>query len=137
LVEFFFLRSIYKHCNFHSHKVLFNSQLEDGDIVNVDVTVYYKGVHGKNLVSLVIIIIYAVMMCCICYNLKIVFMYKGDLNETYFVGNVDESSLHLVRSTYECLEKAISIGNHSNFNDFISLNRYIRQAFILSSFFTT
>jgi methionyl aminopeptidase len=111
--------------------------LEDGDIVNVDVTVYYKGVHGKNLVSLVIIIIYAVMMCCICYNLKIVFMYKGDLNETYFVGNVDESSLHLVRSTYECLEKAISIGNHSNFNDFISLNRYIRQAFILSSFFTT
>lgn len=22
-------------------------KLEDGDIVNVDVTVYYKGVHGK------------------------------------------------------------------------------------------
>ncbi|XP_042503796.1 methionine aminopeptidase 1A-like [Macadamia integrifolia] len=53
-------------------------RLEDGDIVNVDVTVYYKGVHG-------------------------------DLNETYFVGNVDEASQHLVRSTYECLEKAISI----------------------------
>ncbi|XP_078177542.1 methionine aminopeptidase 1A-like isoform X2 [Carex rostrata] len=69
---------IYKNCNFHSHKVLLNRQLEDGDIVNVDVTVYYKGFHG-------------------------------DLNETYSVGNVDEASQHLVRSTYECLEKAISI----------------------------
>ncbi|TVU32061.1 hypothetical protein EJB05_23779 [Eragrostis curvula] len=53
-------------------------KLEDGDIVNIDVTVYYKGVHG-------------------------------DLNETYFVGNVDEASKQLVRCTYECLEKAIAI----------------------------
>ncbi|GFY81141.1 methionine aminopeptidase 1A [Actinidia rufa] len=54
-------------------------KLEDGDIVNVDVTVYYKGVHG-------------------------------DLNETFFVGNVDEASRRLVQCTYECLEKAIAIG---------------------------
>ncbi|CAA6673583.1 unnamed protein product [Spirodela intermedia] len=53
-------------------------KLEEGDIVNVDVTVYYKGVHG-------------------------------DLNETYFVGEVDEATKQLVRCTYECLEKAISI----------------------------
>nr|GMD59350.1 methionine aminopeptidase 1A [Ipomoea batatas] len=53
-------------------------KLEDGDIVNVDVTVYYKGVHG-------------------------------DLNETFFVGNVDEDSRRLVQCTYECLDKAISI----------------------------
>ncbi|XWS77228.1 hypothetical protein CRYUN_Cryun01aG0243600 [Craigia yunnanensis] len=53
-------------------------KLEDGDVVNVDVTVYYKGVHG-------------------------------DLNETYFVGNVDEASRKLVQCTYECLDKAISI----------------------------
>ncbi|KAM1252412.1 hypothetical protein ACFX13_041259 [Malus domestica] len=53
-------------------------KLEDGDIINVDVTVYYKGVHG-------------------------------DLNETYFVGNVDEESQRLVQSTYESMEKAISI----------------------------
>ncbi|KAE8038714.1 hypothetical protein FH972_011193 [Carpinus fangiana] len=53
-------------------------KLEDGDIVNVDVTVCYKGVHG-------------------------------DLNETFFVGNVDEESQRLVQCTYECLEKAISI----------------------------
>ncbi|XP_026454784.1 methionine aminopeptidase 1A-like [Papaver somniferum] len=53
-------------------------KLEDGDIVNVDVSVYYKGCHG-------------------------------DLNETFFVGNVDEASQQLVRRTYECLEKAIAI----------------------------
>ncbi|KAG2326220.1 hypothetical protein Bca52824_008948 [Brassica carinata] len=53
-------------------------KLEDGDIVNVDVTVCYKGCHG-------------------------------DLNETYFVGNVDEASRQLVKCTYECLEKAIAI----------------------------
>ncbi|XP_028754180.1 methionine aminopeptidase 1A [Neltuma alba] len=53
-------------------------KLEDGDIVNVDVTVYHNGVHA-------------------------------DLNETYFVGNVDEESRRLVQCTYECLDKAISI----------------------------
>ncbi|KAM7260772.1 hypothetical protein ACFE04_026247 [Oxalis oulophora] len=53
-------------------------KLEDGDIVNVDVTVCYKGVHG-------------------------------DLNETFFVGNVDEESKKLVQCTYECLEKAIAM----------------------------
>lgn len=53
-------------------------KLEDGDIINVDVTVNYKGVHG-------------------------------DLNETFFVGNVDEASRQLVQCTYECLEKAIAI----------------------------
>ncbi|KAL3829558.1 hypothetical protein ACJIZ3_018360 [Penstemon smallii] len=32
-----------------------------------------------------------------------------DLNETFFVGNVDEASQRLVQCTYECLEKAIAI----------------------------
>ncbi|KAL5161283.1 Methionine aminopeptidase 1A [Glycine soja] len=32
------------------------------------------------------------------------------LNETHFVGNVDEESRQLIKCTYECLEKAISIG---------------------------
>ncbi|KAL9690138.1 hypothetical protein QQ045_010533 [Rhodiola kirilowii] len=53
-------------------------KLEDGDIVNVDVSVCYKGYHG-------------------------------DLNETFFVGNVDDESRKLVQCTYECLEKAIAI----------------------------
>ncbi|PFH38125.1 methionine aminopeptidase [Besnoitia besnoiti] len=50
--------------------------LEEGDIVNVDVTVFYKGMHG-------------------------------DLNETYFVGEVDADSKRLVEGAYECLMAAV------------------------------
>ncbi|BAM42466.1 methionine aminopeptidase [Theileria orientalis strain Shintoku] len=50
--------------------------LEEGDIVNVDISVYLNGVHG-------------------------------DLNETFFVGEVDEESKKLTRGTYESLMEAI------------------------------
>ncbi|OWF55934.1 methionine aminopeptidase 1-like [Mizuhopecten yessoensis] len=50
--------------------------LEDGDIVNIDITTFHRGFHG-------------------------------DLNETFFVGNVDESSKSLVKTTYECLKLSI------------------------------
>ncbi|CAI5520187.1 unnamed protein product [Closterium sp. Naga37s-1] len=53
-------------------------KLEDGDIVNVDVTVYLNGCHG-------------------------------DLNETFFVGTPSDASVHLVRTTMECLDKAIAM----------------------------
>ena len=36
--------------------------------------------------------------------------YHGDLNETFFVGNVDEKSKTLVRVTHECLCQAIDLG---------------------------
>jgi methionyl aminopeptidase len=52
--------------------------LENGDIVNLDVTVFYKGFHV-------------------------------DLNESYFVGQVPESSKFLVEKAYTCLQKAIEI----------------------------
>ncbi|XP_015588470.1 methionine aminopeptidase 1 [Cephus cinctus] len=52
--------------------------LQDGDICNVDVTVYHNGFHG-------------------------------DLNETFFVGNVKPEIKKLVEVTYECLQKAIDI----------------------------
>ncbi|XP_031616728.1 methionine aminopeptidase 1 [Contarinia nasturtii] len=52
--------------------------LVDGDICNVDVTVYHRGFHG-------------------------------DLNETFFVGNVAEKHKNLVKVTYEALQKAIAI----------------------------
>ncbi|XP_038648720.1 methionine aminopeptidase 1 isoform X2 [Scyliorhinus canicula] len=50
--------------------------LQDGDIVNVDITVYRNGFHG-------------------------------DLNETFFVGEIEEGSKKLVQTTYECLMHAI------------------------------
>lgn len=52
--------------------------LLDGDICNVDITVFHRGFHG-------------------------------DLNETFFVGNVSEKHKKLVQVTYECLSKAIEI----------------------------
>jgi len=50
--------------------------LEDGDIVNIDISVFYNGYHG-------------------------------DLNETFFVGNVDEDAVRLVECAYMALSAAI------------------------------
>lgn len=90
----------------HTYSQLsFYRRLEDGDIVNVDVTVYYKGVHGESTLNpLNFLLVYAVNISLSSFD------FIGDLNETFFVGEVDEASQHLVRCTYECLEKAISIG---------------------------
>jgi len=60
--------------------------LENGDIVNLDITCYYNGFHG-------------------------------DLNETLFVGNVDDASKELVKTAYECMMAAI---NESKEGIFIS-----------------
>jgi methionyl aminopeptidase len=38
--------------------------------------------------------------------------FHGDLNETLFVGEVDEASRELVKTTYECLKQAIDEGRH-------------------------
>eukprot|EP00795_Rhopilema_esculentum_P008636 gene8636-14651_t len=51
--------------------------LENGDIVNLDITCFYNGFHG-------------------------------DLNETLFVGDVDEASKLLVKTAYECMMAAIN-----------------------------
>ena len=50
--------------------------LQEGDIINIDVSVYKDGFHA-------------------------------DMNETYCVGKVSESSWKLVEATYDCLQKAI------------------------------
>lgn len=52
--------------------------LEDGDIVNIDVSVYYNGFHA-------------------------------DLNETFLVGNVDESTIRLIKCAYDSLAAAVDI----------------------------
>ena len=36
--------------------------------------------------------------------------FHGDLNETFFVGNVDDDSRKLVQIAYECMMKGIEIG---------------------------
>ncbi len=52
--------------------------LQAGDIVNLDISVFYEGFHG-------------------------------DLNETYFVGEVDEGAKKLVSTAKECLDEAIKM----------------------------
>jgi len=54
-------------------------EVQDGDIVNIDVTVYTKG------------------------------GYHGDLNETFCVGNVDEDGEKLVKTAFDCLASALSM----------------------------
>lgn len=53
--------------------------LQEGDIVNLDVSLFKDGFHT-------------------------------DLNETKAVGKVDDTSLRLIKTTRECLEKAIATG---------------------------
>ncbi|KAJ7356456.1 peptidase M24, structural domain-containing protein [Mycena albidolilacea] len=60
------------------HGIPDQRKLREGDIINLDVSVYYQGFHG-------------------------------DLNGTYPVGQIDEESAKLIRTTRECLDKAIAI----------------------------
>ncbi|MGH0148140.1 UNVERIFIED_CONTAM: hypothetical protein FKN15_070008 [Acipenser sinensis] len=64
------------------HGIPDSRSLEDGDILNVDITVYRNGYHG-------------------------------DLNETFFVGEVDEAAKKLVQTTFECLMQSIDSGKHA------------------------
>lgn len=41
--------------------------------------------------------------------------YHGDLNETFFVGEVDDGAKRLVQTTYECLMQAIDAGKKNSF----------------------
>jgi methionyl aminopeptidase len=63
------------------HGIPDSRELEEGDIVNVDISVYKWGFHS-------------------------------DLNETFFVGKVDDAGRKLVRTAYECLMKSIALGSH-------------------------
>tara|TARA_B100001121_G_C18672505_1_gene614609 strand:+ start:798 stop:1571 length:774 start_codon:yes stop_codon:yes gene_type:complete len=60
------------------HGIPSDKILKEGDIVNVDVTVFKDGWHG-------------------------------DTSRMYYVGDVSVKAKNLVKSTYECLMKAISI----------------------------
>lgn len=60
------------------HGIPDKRKLVEGDIVNVDITVYHNGFHG-------------------------------DLNETFFVGKVDDKSVELVRTAYGCLKEALDL----------------------------
>eukprot|EP00550_Attheya_septentrionalis_P006556 CAMPEP_0198287386 /NCGR_PEP_ID=MMETSP1449-20131203/6224_1 /TAXON_ID=420275 /ORGANISM="Attheya septentrionalis, Strain CCMP2084" /LENGTH=415 /DNA_ID=CAMNT_0043985337 /DNA_START=164 /DNA_END=1411 /DNA_ORIENTATION=+ len=54
-------------------------ELQEGDICNVDITTYNKG------------------------------GYHGDLNETFFIGKVDEDGERLVKTAFDCLAAALAM----------------------------
>ena len=54
-------------------------EVQDGDIVNIDVTTYNRG------------------------------GYHGDLNETFLVGNVDDDGKKLVKTSFDCLAAAMDM----------------------------
>ncbi|CCA75578.1 probable methionine aminopeptidase [Serendipita indica DSM 11827] len=60
------------------HGIPDGRKLEEGDIINLDVSLYYKGFHA-------------------------------DLNATYPVGQIDEDSQRLIRTTREALDAAIAM----------------------------
>jgi len=60
------------------HGIPDSRPLQEGDIVNIDISLYHGGFHG-------------------------------DVNATYYVGEVDEDSKRLVETTRECLDKAIEM----------------------------
>ncbi|KAF9532949.1 peptidase M24, structural domain-containing protein [Crepidotus variabilis] len=60
------------------HGIPDQRKLKEGDIINIDVSLYYNGYHA-------------------------------DLNETYPVGEIDEDSKRLIRTTRNALDEAIKI----------------------------
>jgi methionyl aminopeptidase len=58
--------------------------LEDGDIVNVDVTTYFPKEHG----------------------------YHGDTSVTFYVGNPSEEAIHVVETARRCLELGVAEVRH-------------------------
>lgn len=52
------------------------------------------------------------LLCLVCLvDITIYYNgFHGDLNETFFVGEVDEESKQLVKVTYECISQAIAAG---------------------------
>lgn len=74
---FFYLKNYFIFLLFY-YFLLDYRPLQDGDIVNLDVSVYYNGYHS-------------------------------DLNETFFVGNVDADGRRLVETAFNCLAEAIKM----------------------------
>lgn len=79
------------------HGIPDQRKLKEGDIVNIDVTLYYD---GQNFTCLLLLLFFKKQRTT---------GYHGDLNETYPVGKIDEDSQQLIRTTRQALDEAIKI----------------------------
>ena len=94
-------------------------ELQEGDIVNIDVSVYYNGYHADlNETYFVGISIYYIIYMYVCYihvcilytcmyTLYMHFFTTNDDGD--FVGHCDEDSIRLVKAAYEALGAAIAL----------------------------
>ncbi|KAG6911503.1 hypothetical protein DXG01_014577 [Tephrocybe rancida] len=78
------------------HGIPDQRKLRDGDIINIDVSLYFEG--GKEISSLQNI-----------YDESHLAGYHADLNATYPVGEIDEDSKKLIRTARSCLDESIKI----------------------------
>ncbi len=74
--------------------------MKEGDIVNIDVTLYYD---GTQIPTFVFVVVLFTSSCCVSIGCH------GDLNGTYPVGKIDEDSEQLIRTTRHALDEAIKI----------------------------
>ncbi|XP_078429705.1 methionine aminopeptidase 1D isoform X1 [Wolffia australiana] len=99
------------------HGIPDSRPLEDGDIINIDVTVYLNVsflVHSKYMFSQIHSYYFWKVLSTDFFqsSLRSTFIiqgYHGDTSATFFCGNVDEDAKKLVEVTHDCLQKAISI----------------------------
>lgn len=71
--------------------------LQDGDIVNSE--------RRESSSTLLLLLLRSLSVDISVYKHG----FHSDLNETFFVGNVDQPSRDLVRTAYGCLEKAMEM----------------------------
>lgn len=91
--------SLYTHCLTDNEEVIFLIKLLDAVIL--------KKLHLFDIkTNVVFIFAHSFAVDITLYRNG----YHGDLNETFFVGDVDEGARKLVQTTYECLMQAIDAG---------------------------
>ena len=98
------------------HGIPDNRPLENGDIVNSKI-IYYLYWFWDVLTATETFFLYfkrqSVDRIFLTLTVDISVFHNGfhgDLNETFFIGEVDEESKKLVKVTHECLAEAIKLG---------------------------
>ena len=91
-------------------------ELQEGDIVNIDVSVYYNGYHADLNetyfvgISKHIWYTYYIHVCILYTCMYTLYMHFFTTNDDGdFVGNCDEDSIRLVKAAYEALGAAIAL----------------------------
>jgi methionyl aminopeptidase len=100
--------------NVACHGIPDDRPLEDGDIINIDITVCTNLDKHKRIF---------IFLCQVYLH-----GHHGDCSETYMIGNVDEKGRELVKVTKLCLEEAIKACD--NFIPFKNIGMFYKMLHI-------